>query len=75
MNDDAYAPLAQVAALAGVPAGTVRNWRYRGWIDHGGARRRIRVQGRLYNAVDVLLAERDTRLSGQSHRQQRPLAA
>lgn len=75
MNEDAYAPLAQVAALARVETGTVRNWRYRGWIDQRGTRRRVRTQGRLYNAADVLRAERDTYHSTQSHRERKPIAA
>ncbi len=68
MNEDAWAPLSAVAALARVSPGTVRHWRYLGWLDEDGHRRHLRVIGRLYNATDALRAERDTRLSGQSHR-------
>lgn len=68
MNDDAWAPLREVAELARVSPGTVRHWRYLGWLDEQGHRRHLRVKGRLYNAADALRAERDTRLSGQSHR-------
>jgi DNA-binding transcriptional MerR regulator len=68
VNDDAWAPLAKVAELAKVSPGTVRHWRYLGWLDQDGRRRHLRVKGRLYNAGDALMAERDTRMSGQSHR-------
>jgi DNA-binding transcriptional MerR regulator len=68
VNEDAWAPLSAVADLARVSPGTVRHWRYRGWLDADGRRRHLRVVGRLYNAADALLAERDTRMSGQSHR-------
>lgn len=68
MNEDAWAPLREVAELARVSPGTVRHWRYVGWLDRDGRRRHLRVRDRLYNATDALLAERDTRMSGQSHR-------
>lgn len=68
MNEDAWAPLSAVAELAQVSTGTVRHWRYVGWLDRDGRRRHLRVKDRLYNAADALHAERDTRLSGQSHR-------
>jgi hypothetical protein len=73
--NEAYAPLATVAALARVEVGTVRNWRYRGWIDRTGTRRYVRTRGRDYCASDVLTAERDTYLSAQSHRDRQPIAA
>jgi len=75
INDDAYVPLKWIAERIGVGTGTVRHWRYRGWIDHEGKQRHVRVKGRLYNAADVLAAERDTRLSSQSRRSLRPVAA
>lgn len=68
MNDNAWAPLREVAELAQVTPGTVRHWRYVGWLDRDGHRRHLRVKDRQYNAADALRAERDTRLSGQSHR-------
>lgn len=69
MNEDAYGSLAEVAALARVSTGTVRHWRYVGWLDRDGRRRFLRTRGRgQYCATDALAAERDTRLSGQSHR-------
>jgi len=66
--NDAWAPLSEVAELLGVSTGTVRHWRYRGWLDRQGNRRRLRVEGRLYSVRDAVAAEVDTRLSGQSHR-------
>lgn len=66
--NEAYDSLSRVAALAGVSTGTVRHWRYVGWLDRNGVRRHLRVRGREYCASDALLAERDTRMSGQSHR-------
>jgi hypothetical protein len=69
-----YGPLSLVAALAKVSTGTVRNWRYRGWLNPSGERRYVRVQGRDYHFGDVLAAERDTYLSVNSHRE-RDLAA
>jgi hypothetical protein len=65
---DAYGELSLVAQKAGVTVGAVRNWRYRGWLTLDGNRRHVRTLGRRYHFADVLEAERDTRLSGQSHR-------
>lgn len=65
---DAYGDLKLVADEAKVTVGMVRNWRYRGWLTLTGERRHVRTQGRRYHFADVLDAERDTRLSGQSHR-------
>lgn len=75
MNEDAYATLSEVADLARVEPGTVRHWRYRGWIDQQGRRRYVRTKGRLYCAADVLRAEVDTYLSSRSHRDRKPVAA
>jgi hypothetical protein len=75
VNEDAYAPLSEVAALARVEPGTVRHWRYRGWIDGKGNRRHVRVKGRLYCAADVLRAEADTYVKSQSNRERKPIAA
>jgi hypothetical protein len=70
-NDDswaAYGDLSLVARKAGVTVGMVRNWRYRGWLTTDAERRYVRTRGRGYHLADVIDAERDTRLSGQSHR-------
>lgn len=67
--NEAYFPLAVVADLARVEPGTVRNWRYRGWIDRNGHRRYVRTDGRLYCAADVLRAEADTASNFRSHRE------
>lgn len=68
MNMDARLPLSLVAQVAGVPAGTVRNWRYRGWTTRTGERRTLDVNDDGYRLGDVLAAERDTRRSDRSHR-------
>jgi len=65
---DARLQLADAAKVAGVPAGTVRNWRYRGWTTRTGMRRTIDVNEDGYRLGDVLEAERDTRRSDRSHR-------
>lgn len=65
---DAYGDLHLVAREAKVTVGVVRNWRYRGWLTLDGERRHVRTMGRRYHFADVLEAERDTRMSGQSHR-------
>lgn len=68
MNLDARLQLADAANVAGVPAGTLRNWRYRGWTDRHGNRRTLDVNDQGYRLGDVLQAERDTRRSERSHR-------
>ena len=72
--EDRFVPLKDLAALLGLDPGTIRNWRYRGWLDESGVRHYVRVKDRRYNAADVFKAERDTYLSSQSHRT-RALAA
>ena len=73
--NDAYVPLKAIAGMLRLDTGTVRNWRYRGWLTPSGERRYVRVQDRRYCAADVIAAERDTRLSSQSRRGLRPVAA
>jgi uncharacterized protein YjcR len=73
-NGAAFVPLKAIAELLGLDPGTVRNWRYRGWLDEAGNRHFVRVKDRKYSAADVIRAERDTYLSSQSHRT-RPLIA
>lgn len=68
-NTDAFVPLKDIAALLGLDPGTVRNWRYRGWLTPAGERRFVRVKDRRYSAADVFEAERDTYRSPQSHRE------
>lgn len=68
MNLDARLQLADAANVAGVPVGTLRNWRYRGWTDRTGQRRHLDVNNQGYRLGDVLQAERDTRRSPSSHR-------
>lgn len=68
MNMDARLQLSDVAKVAGVPSGTVRNWRYRGWTSRTGERRNLDVNEDGYRLGDVLEAERDTRRSERSHR-------
>lgn len=75
VNEDAYAPLKWLAERLGVEPGTIRHWRYRGWIDRDGELQHVRVKGRMYCAADVLRAEADTYLSSQSRRERRPVAA
>lgn len=65
---DARLQLADAANVAGVPAGTLRNWRYRGWTDRNGQRRYLDVDAEGYRLGDVLQAERDTRRHDRSHR-------
>lgn len=69
MHDPVYAPLKTVAELAGVDPGTVRHWRYRGWLDRAGNRHFVRTKGREYHARDVLRAEADTYSNARSHRE------
>lgn len=68
MNLNAMVTLTQAAHMAGVPVGTVRNWRYRGWLDGNGKRHTLTVTDDGYRLGDVLRAERDTRRSDRSHR-------
>lgn len=73
MNPDARITVHQAAHLARVSIGTVRNWRYKGWIDPTGTRRYLDVNTDGYLFIDVMTAERDTRLSLQrSHRRLGP---
>lgn len=60
--------LSDAAHQAGVPVGTVRNWRYRGWLDDEGVRHFLDVNEDGYLIGDVLKAERDTRRNVKSHR-------
>jgi hypothetical protein len=73
---DARVGLNGAARVAGVPEGTVKNWRYRGWLDRDGRRHHLCFdsQGRC-RVGDVLRAERDTRRSGRSHRRLPPPSA
>lgn len=73
--DDRYVPLKDIAGLLHLDPGTVRNWRYRGWLTPAGERRFVRVRDRRYCAADVFAAERDTSLNPQSHRERPPVAA
>lgn len=75
MNNDAYVSLKAVAEWIGISPGTIRNWRYRGWIDKDGTRRHHRVRDRLYRYGDVVAAERDTRGKPERCHRQLPLAA
>lgn len=75
INDDAYAPLKWLAERLGLNPGTIRHWRYRGWIDREGQQHHVRVKGRLYNAADVVRAEADTYQSSQSRRERTFAAA
>ena len=75
INDDAYVPLKWLAERLGLNPGTIRHWRYRGWIDRKGEQRYVRVRDRRYNAADVIVAERDTSLNPQSHRERTFAAA
>lgn len=75
VNDDAYVPLKWLAERLGLNPGTIRHWRYRGWIDREGKLQHVRVRDRRYNAADVLAAERDTSLNPQSRRERLQLAA
>jgi hypothetical protein len=68
VNMDARLQLSDAASVAGVPPGTVRNWRYRGWTTRSGERRTVDVNDDGYRLGDVLQAERDTRRSERSHR-------
>jgi hypothetical protein len=67
LNLNARLTLAQAATMANVPPGTVRNWRYRGWLDAAGERHHLDARDG-YRLGDVLRAERDTRRSDRSHR-------
>lgn len=60
--------LTQAAVMANVAVGTVRNWRYRGWIGATGERRYLDVNDDGYLLGDVKDAARDTNRSPQSHR-------
>lgn len=75
MNEDAYVPLKWIADRLGVEPGTIRHWRYRGWINRDGDLQHVRVQRRLYNAADVMRAEADTYMSSQSRRERQSIAA
>lgn len=68
MDPDVRVPLSLAAKLAKVPAGTVRHWRYKGWLNADGRRRYVDVEDRGYRIGDVLDAAEDTALSPQSHR-------
>lgn len=65
---DARITARQAAILASVAVGTVRNWRYKGWLDPAGKRRYLDANTDGYLARDVLTAERHTRRSRRSHR-------
>lgn len=73
MNENAYVPLKWLAARLGVETGTIRHWRYRGWIDREGKRRHVRVKDRQYCAKDVFDAEADTYVKSQSNRERKPV--
>lgn len=68
MDPNVRVPLSMAARLANVPVGTVRHWRYKGWLDADGRRRYVDVKDRGYRIGDVLDAAEDTSLSPQSHR-------
>lgn len=73
MNRDARLTLTQAAVMAHVAPGTVRNWRYRGWLDGDGNRRYLDADDTGYLLGDVLDAARDTKLNrGRSHRRLDP---
>lgn len=75
MNEDAYVPLKWIADRLSVAPGTIRHWRYRGWINRDGEIQHVRVKGRLYCAADVIRAEVDTYQSSQSRRERKLIAA
>ena len=76
MNPDAYLTRAQalmVTGAIGVSPDTIKKWRARGWLDPAGKRRQLGTKPGggatlLYRLGDLLEAERDTRMSGQSRR-------
>lgn len=73
MNPDARLTLEQAAVVANVAKGTVRNWRYRGWLDAEGERRYVDVNDDGYRLGDVLRAADDTRRKHRhSHRRLDP---
>jgi hypothetical protein len=71
---DARVDLNGAARAAGVPEGTVKNWRYRGWLGADGERHHLVFDDEgTVRLGDVLAAERDTRRRrGQSHRRLPP---
>lgn len=60
--------LTQAAVMANVSKGTVRNWRYLGWLTPEGERRYLDANPDGYLLGDVLDAARDTKRSPKSHR-------
>lgn len=76
MNLDARITGAEAELLIHVDRGSIKNWRYRGWLDHNGERHFLvpDAEGKLL-VRDILRAERDTRRSGKSHRRIQPVAA
>lgn len=67
----------QAAYKAGVTVEVIDSWRWRGWIDKEGHRRKLTVvkQGRtpVFIVAEVMQAERDTRSkSERSHRRLDP---
>lgn len=76
MNPEAYITRPQalmVVGPIGVSADAIKKWRARGWVGSDGKRRQLRTKpgggGTLrYRLGDLLDAERDTRMSGQSRR-------
>lgn len=73
---DARVDMIAAARLAGVPVGTVKNWRYRGWLDDRGRRHTLDPdEAGKVRLGDVLRAERETRRSARSHRRLPPPGA
>ena len=74
---DTQVTSAEAAYLVGVRVGVINNWRNRGWRGPDGELHKLPVVGEragkpLHRYGDVVQADRETRLSGKSHRRLAP---
>jgi hypothetical protein len=76
-NLNALVTSTEAAYLAGVTVRVINNWRNKGWLGPDGERKKLRVAGSRDGQVlhvyrDVVAANRETSLSGKSHRRLDP---